>query len=107
MKKFAAVLLAGRRFSRMRTNKAFIKYQGIPMWRFQIDKLVKLDPEQLFLSVQQGAVFPPGPWSFVHDRSTELGPLGGLEAALRKTHSDLVVTHSVEIPHLPLISLSD
>ena len=100
MKKFAAVLLAGGRSSRMRTNKAFIKYQGIPMWRFQIDKLVKLDPEQLFLSVQQGAEFPSGPWSFVHDRSAELGPLGGLEAALRKTHSDLLVTLAVDMPRM-------
>jgi molybdenum cofactor guanylyltransferase len=107
MKKFAAVLLAGGRSSRMRTNKAFIKYQGIPMWRFQIDKLVKLDPEQLFLSVQQGAEFPSGPWSFVHDRSTELGPLGGLEAALRKTHSDLLVTLAVDMPRMTVNCLSD
>jgi molybdenum cofactor guanylyltransferase len=107
MKKFAAVLLAGGRSSRMRTNKAFIKYQGIPMWRFQIDKLVKLDPEQLFLSVQQGAEFPSGPWSFVHDRSTELGPLGGLEAALRQTHSEFLLTLAVDMPRMTVNYLSD
>ena len=98
MKKFAAVLLAGGRSSRMRTNKAFLKYDGMPMWRFQIDKLVKLSPDQLFFSVQQGAEFPPGPWRFVHDRSAELGPLGGLEAALRQTHSEFLLTLAVDMP---------
>jgi molybdenum cofactor guanylyltransferase len=102
MKKFAAVLLAGGRSRRMRTNKAFIKYSGRPMWRFQIDKLVKLDPDELFFSVQQGAEFPPGPWRFVHDRSAELGPLGGLEAALRQTHSDLLLTLAVDMPGLTI-----
>jgi molybdopterin-guanine dinucleotide biosynthesis protein A len=98
MKKFAAVLLAGGRSSRMGTNKAFIKYDGMPMWRFQIDKLVKLDPDQLFLSVQQGAEFSPGPWRFVHDRSAELGPLGGLEAALWQAHSEFLLTLAVDMP---------
>ena len=39
---FAAVLLAGGRSSRMGTNKASIEYEGMPMWRFQIDKLATL-----------------------------------------------------------------
>ncbi len=98
--KFAAVLLAGGRSSRMRTNKAFIEYEGMPMWRFQIDKLVKLGPDQLFFSIQPGMEFPLGPWTFVHDRAADLGPLAGLEAALRQTHSDLVVTLAVDMPRM-------
>jgi molybdenum cofactor guanylyltransferase len=100
MKKFAAVLLAGGRSSRMRTNKALIEYEGTPMWRFQIDKLAKLDPDQLFFSVHPGMEFPAGPWTFVHDRSAGLGPLGGLEAALRQTSSECLLTLAVDMPRM-------
>lgn len=98
--KFAAVLLAGGRSSRMRTSKASIEYEGMPMWRFQIDKLAKLGPDQLFFSVQSGMEFPPGPWTFVHDRVAGLGPLGGLEAALRQTASGFLVTLAVDMPRI-------
>ena len=107
MKKFAAVLLAGGRSSRMPTNKAFIKYDGMPLWRFQIDKLAKVGPDQLFLSVQRGAEFPAGPWKFVHDRSAELGPLGGLEAALRQTHSEFLLTLAVDMPRMTVAFLRE
>jgi molybdenum cofactor guanylyltransferase len=100
--KFAAVLLAGGRSSRMRINKALIEYEGTPMWRFQIDKLAKLGPAQLFFSVQPDMEFPAGPWTFVRDRAPDLGPVGGLEAALRQTHSDFLVTLAVDMPRITL-----
>ncbi len=100
MRKFAAVLLAGGRSSRMPTNKAFLEYDGMPMWRFQIDKLAALGPDQLFLSVQPGAEFPAGPWTFVNDRAAGLGPLGGLEAALRQTPSEFLLTLAVDMPQM-------
>jgi molybdenum cofactor guanylyltransferase len=98
LEKFAAVLLAGGRSSRMRTNKALIEYEGMPLWRFQIDKLAKLGPDQLFFSVQPDLDFPSGPWRFVHDRAAGLGPLAGLEAALRRTRSDFLVALGVDMP---------
>jgi molybdenum cofactor guanylyltransferase len=107
MKKFAAVLLAGGRSSRMRSNKAFIKCEGLPLWRFQINKLAELNPDQLFLSIQGGAEFSSGPWRFVHDRSTELGPLGGLEAALRQTHSEFLLTLAVDMPQMTVTFLRE
>jgi molybdenum cofactor guanylyltransferase len=98
MRKFAAVLLAGGRSSRMRINKALIEYHGVPLWRYQIDKLTQLGPDQLFFSVRSGVQLPPGPWTFVHDRAADLGPLGGLESALRQTRSDFLVALGVDMP---------
>jgi molybdopterin-guanine dinucleotide biosynthesis protein A len=106
MKKFAAVLLAGGRSKRMKTNKAFLDYNGIPMWRFQIEKLVTLRPDELFFSIQNGMKFPPGQWTFVYDRLTDLGPLGGLEAALRQTRADFLVTLAVDMPGMTADFLS-
>jgi molybdenum cofactor guanylyltransferase len=105
--KFSAVLLAGGRSSRMRTNKALIEYEGMPLWRFQMEKLSKLGPDQLFFSVQPDLEFPSGPWRFVHDRAAGLGPLGGLEAALRQTDSGFLVTLAVDMPRITVSFLRD
>jgi molybdenum cofactor guanylyltransferase len=98
MKKFAAVLLAGGRSSRMRVNKALIEYQGVPLWRYQINKLIQLGPDQLFFSIQPDVQLPPGPWTFVHDRASDLGPLAGLESALQQTRSNFLVALGVDMP---------
>jgi molybdopterin-guanine dinucleotide biosynthesis protein A len=105
--KFAAVLLAGGRSSRMRTNKALIEHGGLPLWRLQIDKLAKLGPDQLFFSVPPHLEFPTGPWRFVHDRASGLGPLGGLEAALRQTHCDFLMALAVDMPRITVDFLRD
>ena len=97
---FAAVLLAGGESRRMPSNKALLEYEGTPLWRFQIDKLAKLGPDELFFSVRPGMEFPTGPWTFVRDRAVDLGPLGGLEAALRETHAQLLVTLAVDMPRM-------
>jgi molybdenum cofactor guanylyltransferase len=106
MRNFAAVLLAGGRSTRMKTNKAFLDCKGMPMWRFQMEKLIQLRPDELFFSIQPGMTFPAGPWEFVFDRSPDLGPLGGLEAALRQTHSDFLVTLAVDMPGMTADFLS-
>jgi molybdopterin-guanine dinucleotide biosynthesis protein A len=97
-KTFAAVLLAGGRSTRMKTNKAFLDFHGMPMWRFQMEKLERLGPDELFFSVQPGMDFPPGAWTFVGDRRPDFGPLGGLEATLRQARADFLATLAVDMP---------
>jgi molybdenum cofactor guanylyltransferase len=98
MKSFAAVLLAGGQSSRMGLNKALLDYHGTPLWQFQMEKLVRLRPQRLLFSVQPNIHLPPGPWTFVHDRLPEAGPLGGLEAALRHTREGFLVVLAVDMP---------
>ena len=90
----------------MGANKALLLYDGQPLWRFQIEKLIRLNPEQLFFSVRPDMRFPRGPWTFVHDRSDDLGPLGGLEAALRLTSQEFLVTLAVDMPTMTSAFLS-
>jgi molybdenum cofactor guanylyltransferase len=106
MRKFAAVLLAGGKSTRMGVSKALLDCNGTPLWLFQIEKLVRLRPDQLFFSVQRGMHFPSGSWTFVHDRSPDIGPLGGLEAALRLTRADFLVTLAVDMPSMTAEFLS-
>jgi molybdopterin-guanine dinucleotide biosynthesis protein A len=90
----------------MGMNKALLDYDGLPLWRFQMEKLVRLNPKQLFFSVPPGSRFPSGSWTFVHDRSVDLGPLGGLEAALRLTRQEFLVTLAVDMPAMTSAFLS-
>jgi molybdenum cofactor guanylyltransferase len=106
VKTFAAVLLAGGKSTRMGVSKALLDCDGTPLWLFQMKKLVDLRPGELFLSVQPGMQFPSGSWRFVHDRSTDIGPLGGLEAALRLTRADFLVTLAVDMPSMTAEFLS-
>lgn len=107
MKSFAAVLLAGGRSARMRTNKALLSHKGMPLWRLQMGKLAQLHPDQLFFSIRPAMKFPSGPWTFIHDRSPDLGPLGGLEAALRLTRSDSLIALAIDMPSMTVEFLSD
>ena len=90
----------------MGMSKALLDYEGTPLWRFQMEKLIQLRPDQLFLSVHAGMAFPSGAWMFVHDRSPDVGPLGGLEAALRLTRADFLITLAVDMPSMTAEFLS-
>ncbi len=87
-------------------SKALLDYKGTPLWLFQMEKLVQLRPAQIFFSIQPEMEFPSGSWTFVHDRSPDIGPLGGLEAALRLTRQDFLVTLAVDMPAMTVEFLS-
>jgi molybdenum cofactor guanylyltransferase len=106
VKKFAAVLLAGGRSARMGTSKALLDHGGSPLWRFQMEKLIRLRPDQLFFSVRPEMEFPSGPWAIVHDRHPDSGPLGGLEAAMRLACADYLITLAVDMPAMTAEFLS-
>jgi molybdenum cofactor guanylyltransferase len=90
----------------MGMSKALLDYNGTPLWLFQMKKLVQLRPDQIFFSVQPDMKFPSGSWTLVHDRSPDIGPLGGLEAALRLTREDFMVTLAVDMPAMTVEFLS-
>jgi molybdopterin-guanine dinucleotide biosynthesis protein A len=104
--KLAAVLLAGGRSKRMATSKPLLDYKGTPLWLFQMKKLIQLRPDQIFFSVPPDMEFPAGSWTVVHDRSPDIGPLGGLEAALRLTRESFLVTLAVDMPAMTTEFLS-
>jgi molybdopterin-guanine dinucleotide biosynthesis protein A len=91
----------------MKTNKALHWHQGMRMWRFQMEKLNSLHPNQVFFSIPRALTFPSGPWTFVYDRLPEMGPLGGLEAALYGAHSEFLMTLAVDMPGMTSEFLSE
>jgi molybdopterin-guanine dinucleotide biosynthesis protein A len=96
---FAVLLLAGGRSSRMGSPKALLDWAGAPLWRHQADTLDQLHPDERFISLPPGrALEAPMGWTAVRDRDADLGPLGGIEAALRVMGSDRLVVLAIDLP---------
>jgi molybdopterin-guanine dinucleotide biosynthesis protein A len=99
---FAAILMAGGASTRMGQPKALIDYQGLPLWRFQANKLLSLQPSELLISAPMHLQFEEGPWKIIHDRQADLGPLAGLDAALNVVSTDYLVVLAVDMPAITI-----
>ena len=98
MNKLAAVLLAGGASTRMGQPKAFLPYQGMPLWKHQMNTLLALRPSELFISAPRQIDFGVGPWKTLQDREAGLGPLAGLEAVLKETTAVRILVLAVDMP---------
>ena len=84
---FSAVLLVGGKSSRMGRDKAFIEIEGVPLWQRQLQTLTQLAPKQIFLAGPARSEWEDADCETIADEPGDIGPLGGLMAALE---------HSVE-----------
>jgi molybdopterin-guanine dinucleotide biosynthesis protein A len=88
-------ILAGGKSSRMGTDKAFTEFRGITMLRRSLD---------LARSVTQNVCIAGSEQKFgryapvVEDEIPDCGPLGGIHAALRSSHTDFNLILAVDMP---------
>lgn len=103
----AAALIAGGQSRRMGTDKAFLPWEGRPLWEHQMEKLKALAPRQLLLSCRPDQPFPEGvAVRKVSDLMSGCGPLGGIAACLAVCEAPLLVVLGVDLPQLPAECLS-
>lgn len=94
-----AYVLAGGKSSRMGRDKALLDLAGRPLIAHALDKLRALGcTPSICGSRPDLAAFAP----VIPDNVARCGPLGGLEAALYASDSDLNLFLSVDLPLLPL-----
>ncbi|HEY6446622.1 MAG TPA: molybdenum cofactor guanylyltransferase [Acidobacteriaceae bacterium] len=94
-----AFVLAGGESSRMGRDKALLDLAGRPLIAHALDKLRALGcTPRICASRPDLAGFAP----VIHDTSPRCGPLGGLEAALSISGTDLNLFLPVDLPLLPL-----
>lgn len=95
------ILLAGGQSSRMGRDKAFLEFNGRPLWRHQLDTLGELNPSQLIISANEEQDFGADPGAdVVPDEFFGTGPLGGLVTALKYTRGTHVVVLAVDLPYM-------
>lgn len=102
----------------MGMDKAFLEWQGRPLWEHQWEKLGALEPAELVLSCrpeqefrspclapttkdEHGQARAMPALRMVHDAHENCGPLAGVAACLRACASPRLVVLGVDLPHLP------
>ncbi len=91
-------VLAGGRSARMGTDKALLHYNGRPLIAHAVDLLRAAEAEPHIVGVRPDlAVYAP----VVEDLHSDCGPLGGIEAALASSSSNLNLFLPVDLPLLP------
>jgi molybdopterin-guanine dinucleotide biosynthesis protein A len=95
---FTALLLAGGQSTRMGVDKAELIVGGQPMWQFQLAKLRALGPAEALISGNPGGPYSGAGVEIVPDTVHGLGPLAGITAALRFSHSALVLVLAIDLP---------
>ncbi len=96
------VVLAGGRSSRMGTDKADLKFHGTTFLELQLKKGQRLGISDILVSGYRGSL--PGV-PIVEDRLPGRGPLGGMEACLRRAKGDRVLVLGVDVPLVPVSEL--
>ncbi len=100
---FSALLLAGGLSSRMGSDKAFLSYQGNPLWLHQLEKFKVIGAEKIFISRGSGQSDWECDETFVWDRFEQAGPMGGILAGMEVAQNKWMMVLAVD---LPMISVS-
>ena len=100
---FTAILLAGGKSTRMGCDKAMLQLNGIPLLKWQSDKLHALGAAELLISGFAREEF--GDVQFIPDLYPNCGPLSGLHACLKAADTPYCLVLSVDTPLVPLQTL--
>ncbi len=97
MDRVTAFILAGGKSSRMRQDKAFLRFEGSTLLMRALERANEVAPNPWIVgSSAKFAAFGP----VVEDEYPEQGPLGGIHAALARTATDLNLMVAVDMPFL-------
>ncbi|MEC5127511.1 formate dehydrogenase accessory sulfurtransferase FdhD [Verrucomicrobiales bacterium BCK34] len=97
---FDAALLAGGRSTRFGSDKAFLDWEGMPLYACQLRKLASLGPGKIWLSTNPDQAFPAilEGVERINDETPDLGPLGGLIRIFEASTADFVLILAVDLP---------
>ncbi len=104
---FTGALIAGGRSSRMGRDKAFLDWQGRPLWEVQLAKLRAAGAAELLICSRREQAFTGDDFRFVPDDVEDLGPLAGLVNALKAASHDHVLVLAVDMPFITVELLAD
>jgi molybdopterin-guanine dinucleotide biosynthesis protein A len=102
---FSAVLLAGGESRRMGRDKATMEFEGVPLWRRQLQLLRALEPQKLFVSARTRPEWLPADTELLLDDPPSRGPLSGLTKALAVMRTTHLIALAVDMPFMTVSEL--
>ena len=96
--RFTACLLAGGKSSRMGRDKAGVEFDGVPLWRRQVDILRQTGADEILISGRDDACYAGGGFSIIRDEIKGRGPLSGVHAVLGVAAHSMVLVLAVDMP---------
>lgn len=90
----------------MGRDKAGVLIDGQPLWQRQLGTLRAVHPHELFISGKPDGPYASAGVEILADNFPGLGPLAGLEAALRCASHPLVVLLAIDLPAMTADFLS-
>jgi molybdopterin-guanine dinucleotide biosynthesis protein A len=96
---FSAVVLAAGLSTRMKSDKALLEVDGVPLWQRQRDVLRRAGAAEIFFSVRQEQRWAIGE-DVVHDAVPGCGPLAGIVAASNRMTLAHLAVLAVDLPRI-------
>jgi len=96
MEDITAVILAGGKSRRMKTDKALIKFNDKTLLENQIDLLNPIFNKIIISANSQKYSFAN--LQIINDEQSDLGPIGGILSVLKRVKTDYVFIISVDMP---------
>ena len=84
----------------MGRDKAFLEIDGAPLWQRQLRILRELGPFEVFIAGTARSEWIKAGVEIVFDPPNDVGPLGGLVAALRRCTTPLLLALAVDLPKM-------
>ena len=97
MKQVTGIVLAGGNSSRMGQNKALLPYAGVTLIEYITERL-KPYCQSVMVSVREKLLFEYLGLPLLEDYKNNCGPLGGIEAALSASSTDLCFIVPCDLP---------
>jgi molybdenum cofactor guanylyltransferase len=94
---FSAVVLAGGKSSRMGCDKAWLEVGGQQLLARQIERVREAGAEEVFISGRADTDYAGFGVRVLHDEFAEVGPLAGIERALRAAQTRLLLVLAVDL----------
>ena len=91
----------------MGRDKAGVLIGGQPLWQRQLATLRAVHPHEIFISGKADGPYAGAGVEILADNFPGLGPLAGLEAALRRASHPLVLVLAIDLPAMTADFLSD